>query len=76
MTPEREAHLKDLALSGHAQAAEIRELLTILDARIREAKQRGVELGLAWGGMGVGCADPEGYRKVVAEIISKADNLK
>ena len=76
MTPEREAHLKDLALSGRAQAAEIRELLTILDARIREAKQRGVELGLAWGGMGVGCADPEGYRRVFAEIISKADNLK
>ena len=76
MTPEREAYLRDLATSGNAQAAELRELLDILDARLLQSKQRGVELGLAWGGMGMGCADPEGYRKVFAELISKADKGK
>lgn len=74
MTPEREAYLKDLALSGHAQPAEMRELINILDTRIFQAKQRGIELGLSWGGMGTGCADPAGYRKVFAELINKTDN--
>lgn len=76
MTPERESYLKDLAISGRAQSSEVRELLTILEERVNQAKHRGVELGLAWGSMGVGCADPEGYRKVFADIIVKADTIK
>ena len=76
MTPEREAYLRDLATSGNAQAPELRELLDSLDTRLLQSKQRGVELGLSWGGMGTGCADPEGYRKVFAELISKADKGK
>ena len=76
MTPEREAYLRDLATAGNAQAPELRELLDSLDARLLQSKQRGVELGLSWGGMGMGCADPEGYRRVFAELISKADKGK